>query len=45
MSKSKSIYICSQCGGQSPRWLGQCPHCKAWNTLEETVAEPAAGSA
>jgi len=45
MSKSKSIYVCSQCGGTSPRWLGQCPHCKAWNTLEESVAEPAAGAA
>ncbi|HEX5688161.1 MAG TPA: DNA repair protein RadA [Ideonella sp.] len=45
MSKSKSIYVCSQCGGTSPRWLGQCPHCRAWNTLEESVAEPAAGPA
>jgi DNA repair protein RadA/Sms len=43
MSKSKSVYICSQCGGGNPRWLGQCPHCKAWNTLEETIAEAAAG--
>lgn len=44
MSKTKSIYVCSQCGGTSPRWLGQCPHCKGWNTLEESVAEaPAAG--
>lgn len=45
MSKTKSIYVCSQCGGTSPRWLGQCPHCRAWNTLEESVAEPAAGAA
>jgi DNA repair protein RadA/Sms len=43
MSKPKSIYVCSQCGGNSPRWLGQCPHCRAWNTLEESVAEAAAG--
>jgi len=45
MSKVKSIYVCSQCGGTSPRWLGQCPHCRAWNTLEESVAEPTAGPA
>ena len=44
MSKPKTVYTCSECGGTSPRWMGQCPHCKAWNTLEETVAEaPATG--
>ncbi len=44
MSKQKTVYTCRECGGTSPRWLGQCPHCKAWNTLEETVAEaPATG--
>jgi len=41
---AKSVYTCRECGGSSPKWLGQCPHCKAWNTLEEGVAEPAAGS-
>ncbi len=41
----KTLFTCSECGGSSPKWLGQCPHCKAWNTLEETVAEPAAGKA
>ena len=35
----KSIYSCTECGGQSPKWQGQCPHCNAWNTLVETVAE------
>jgi DNA repair protein RadA/Sms len=39
MAKDKSIYICSDCGGSSPKWLGKCPHCGAWNTLQETVAE------
>jgi DNA repair protein RadA/Sms len=39
MSKEKSVYVCSECGGTSPRWLGKCPHCNAWNTLTETVAE------
>ncbi|MBQ0943193.1 DNA repair protein RadA [Ideonella sp. 4Y16] len=41
MSRAKTIYTCSECGGTAPRWLGQCPACKAWNTLEETVAEAA----
>ena len=39
MAKDKSIYACSECGGQSPKWQGQCPHCLAWNTLSESVAE------
>ncbi len=44
MAKEKNVYVCSECGGSTPRWLGQCPHCKAWNTLVETVAEPAGGA-
>ena len=39
MAKDKSIYTCSECGGTSPKWLGKCPHCDAWNTLTEGVAE------
>jgi len=42
MSRAKTIYTCSECGGTSAKWLGKCPACNAWNTLEETVAEPAA---
>jgi DNA repair protein RadA/Sms len=42
MARDKTVYSCRECGGNSLKWLGQCPHCKAWNTLEETVAEPAA---
>ncbi|MDT9001892.1 DNA repair protein RadA [Paucibacter sp. APW11] len=41
MAKEKSIYCCSECGGSNAKWLGKCPHCGAWNTLVETVAEPA----
>jgi DNA repair protein RadA/Sms len=44
MAKDKTIYTCSECGGTSPRWLGQCPSCNAWNTLEETVAEVISGT-
>ncbi len=39
MSKPKSIYTCTECGGTSPKWLGKCPSCEAWNTLVESVAE------
>ncbi len=44
MATAKTLYTCRECGGNSPKWLGQCPHCKVWNTLEETTAEPAAGA-
>src|SRR5574343_1438529 len=39
MAKDKTQFTCSECGGISPKWLGKCPHCNAWNTLEETRAE------
>jgi len=42
MAKEKTIYTCSECGGTSPKWLGKCPHCNAWNTLVESVADSAA---
>ena len=35
MSKSSVAFVCRECGGESLRWSGQCPHCRAWNTLEE----------
>ncbi len=38
MAKPKTLYQCTECGGQLPKWQGQCPHCSAWNTLVETVA-------
>jgi DNA repair protein RadA/Sms len=42
MAKEKTVYSCTECGGTSPRWMGQCPHCQAWNTLIESVPEAAA---
>ncbi len=39
-SKSKTVYICEDCGAQSPKWLGKCPHCGKWNTLTEQTVEP-----
>lgn len=44
MAKSKTIYVCSECGGTTSKWQGQCPHCSAWNTLEETVETPSSAS-
>ena len=43
MAKDKSIYVCNECGGSNPKWLGKCPHCGAWNSLEETAGEPGSG--
>ena len=42
MAKEKSIYSCTECGATSPKWLGKCPGCGAWNTLVESVAESVA---
>jgi len=41
MAKARTVYACTECGGTSPKWQGQCPHCGAWNTLVESVATPA----
>jgi DNA repair protein RadA/Sms len=42
MARTKTVHVCSECGGKSPRWQGQCPHCQAWNTLVESIVEPEA---
>ena len=42
MAKAKTVYSCTECGATSSKWQGQCPGCGVWNTLVETVAEPAA---
>jgi DNA repair protein RadA/Sms len=41
MAKDKTQFSCSECGGTSPKWLGKCPQCGAWNTLLEVRAEGA----
>jgi DNA repair protein RadA/Sms len=38
-TRDKTVYTCNACGATSPKWLGRCPQCNEWNTLEETVAE------
>ncbi len=40
MARTKTVYACTECGGASPKWQGQCPHCGAWNTLVESLAAP-----
>lgn len=40
--RPKTVYSCSQCGAQSPKWLGRCPDCGAWNTMAEERQAPAA---
>lgn len=45
MARSRTVFVCSECGGQAPQWQGQCPQCKAWNTLSETVAEQGGAAA
>ncbi len=36
--KSTTSYVCRECGHRAPKWMGQCPGCRAWNTLEEQTA-------
>lgn len=36
-SKAKSVYVCNQCGYESPKWFGCCPDCDEWNTMEEVI--------
>ena len=44
MAKTKTVYVCSNCGADSPKWIGKCPNCGEWNTyVEEIVSrEPVA---
>jgi DNA repair protein RadA/Sms len=41
MAKVKTKFVCNECGYISPKWLGKCPGCQAWNTLSEEVDTPA----
>lgn len=40
-SKAKTVFVCSQCGCESPKWAGRCPSCGEWNCMEETLITPA----
>lgn len=37
--KAKTVFFCTECGNETPRWAGQCPACKSWNTLVEQKVE------
>lgn len=45
MAKTRSFHACQACGYQTPKWLGQCPDCKAWGTLVEEVIASTGGRA
>ncbi|MBI3548671.1 MAG: DNA repair protein RadA [Elusimicrobia bacterium] len=45
MPRLKAVYRCQECGHSSPKWVGQCPDCSAWNTLAEEVIEMATAAA
>ena len=44
MAKDKSIFTCTDCGGTTPRWLGKCRACGAWNTLIESTVDSSGSS-
>ncbi len=39
-TKTKTVYVCSECGNEHPKWAGQCPACGAWNSFFEQIVEP-----
>jgi DNA repair protein RadA/Sms len=41
MPRATTVHVCSACGAETPRWLGQCPGCSQWNTLVEETRAPA----
>jgi DNA repair protein RadA/Sms len=45
MAKTKTQYVCQECGSIQPKWMGRCPDCGEWNTLVETIVQSKAGGA
>ncbi|MDE5670764.1 MAG: DNA repair protein RadA [Eubacterium sp.] len=43
MAKSKSVYVCSECGFESAKWYGKCPECGEWNTMTEELSSVSTG--
>ena len=41
MAKIKSVFICAECGYESPKWMGKCPSCGEWNTMNEEIRDTA----
>ena len=44
MAKSKTVFVCTECGYESPKWMGKCPACNQWNTFVEEKAIVGKGS-
>ena len=42
MAKTKTVFFCTSCGNESPKWMGRCPGCGAFNTMEEHIEKPVA---
>lgn len=42
MAKTKTVFFCTACGNETPKWMGRCPSCGAYNTMEEHIEKPAA---
>ena len=42
MAKQKTVFFCTACGNESPKWAGRCSACGAWNTMQEHIEKPAA---
>jgi len=46
MAKKAAVFSCTECGSQSPKWLGRCPDCNAWNSFaQEDAPSPKLGGA
>src|SRR3954451_7667085 len=45
MARSTSVFVCSSCAAETPRWMGQCPGCGEWNTLQEQTRGKVAAKA
>lgn len=43
MAKTKTVYVCQQCGADSPKWIGKCPSCGEWNTYVEEIVSKESG--
>ena len=41
VSKTKTIFYCTECGNETPKWMGRCPSCGAFNTVQEHIEKPA----
>ena len=44
MAKSMTVFVCSECGNESPKWLGKCPACNSWNTFYEEKVQAVSSS-